>query len=233
MEPLDDDLIGRQLADRVGLDLHAARRRQRRLRCAASGRVVAIADEHDAFLRLVGEERGCQAQRAADVGRALDRHRRQGCHLLEIVRQLLDERIAAERHDAGQVTVPLDLDGLAHEVDGRGSAGGADGVGEVDDEDGGQLVDWPDPLQAGQGEDDKGEQDDADRERDAPAAEAEVMPGGPAEQDGQRDGRDQQEQQLRRDEAEGQAHRALRRRNGRRRPRLPIQPRMRRAPSRS
>ena len=163
---------------------------------AVSGRVVAIADEHDAFLRLVGEERGCQAQRATDVGRALDGHRGRCGHLLELVRQPLHERIAAEGDDAGQVAVRLDFDRLAHEVDRRGSAGGADGVGEVDDEDGGQLVDRPDPLQAGQGEDDEGEQEDADSEREASTAEAQVMSGGSAEQERERDGRDQQEQEL-------------------------------------
>ncbi len=183
MDALDDHLVGGAEANHEGLDLDAARAGQRCLRLAAAGGVVAVADEHDPLLGLVREERGGEAQRAADVRRGRGRHGRESVELLELGRQALDECLAAEGDDGRLVAVGPLLERLAHERERRFAAGSADAVGQVDDEDRCQPVDCPVDLEAGERQHERREDDGAQHERDAPPALAQMMPRGEAEAD--------------------------------------------------
>ena len=105
-------------ADPPRLDLDAARRRERRLGLAVAGRVVAVGQEHDPLLGVVGEQRRGEPQRGADVGRGRDRRRGDPVDLGELGRQPLDERALAERDDPRHVAVGHLLERLAQEGEG-------------------------------------------------------------------------------------------------------------------
>ena len=83
----------------------------------------------------------------------------------------------------------------------------ADRIGEVDDEDRRQPVDRQDELEAGEGEDERREQQRPDDEGHPPPPRAHPPPRPDMEPDRQQQGRDQQEQRERR--VERDAHQAL------------------------
>ena len=236
MNTLDDHLVGGAETNDEGLDLDAARARQRCFRLAAAGGVVAVADEHDPLLGLVGEERGRKAQRTTYVRRGRGRYGREAVEIFELGRQPLDERLAAERDHCGHVAVGPLLERLAHERESRFAAGRADTVGQVDDEDGRQPVDCPVDLKPGQRQHKRREDDGAQDERHSSPALAQMVPRGEAEAD--RDDEQQQadDEQLRPAYAERQVHAGLPGRPARRAAnglaRLMLLA-MRRAPSRS
>ncbi len=105
VDALDDHLVGRTEADDIRLDLDAARAGECGLGLAAAGRVVAVADEHDAFLGLVREERRRKAQRTADVGSAARGDRRETVEFGQLGWQALDQRLAAKGDDRRLVTL--------------------------------------------------------------------------------------------------------------------------------
>ena len=152
VEPLDDDLVGVAEADLARLDLDAPARGECALGLAGPGRVVAVAQQHDPLLGVVREERRRQPQRRADVGRGLDRRRRDAVDVLELGRQPLDERVLAERDDARDVARRLLLERLAQERQRRRAARVADGVREVDHEDRREPIDRQDQLEPGDGQ---------------------------------------------------------------------------------
>ena len=117
--------------------------------------------------------------------------------LVEVGRQPLDERLLAERDDAGDVAVGDHLEGLAQERQRVLAAVVADRIGQVDDEDRRQPVDRQDEPEAGQGEDEGGQQDGPDDERDAPPADAHPPARAQVQPDRQGQGRDEQEQRER------------------------------------
>ena len=158
-EPLDEHLVDVAEADRLRLDADAAARRERRLGRPAAGRVVAVAEEDDPLLRVVGEEGGGEAQRGADVGGALDRRRGDAVDVLELGREPLDERVLAERDDPGDVALRLLLERLAQERERLAASRVADRVRQVDDEDRREPVDRQHQLEPGDREDEGAQQD--------------------------------------------------------------------------
>ena len=77
----------------------AAGRRERRLRLALAGRVVAVGEQDDPLLGVVREERGGEPERRPDVGGGTDRGRGDPVDLAELGRQALDQRALAETDD--------------------------------------------------------------------------------------------------------------------------------------
>ena len=114
-EPLDEHLVAVDEADDPRLDLDAPRGREGRLALAAAGRVVAVRDEDDPLLGRVGEERGGEAERRADVRGGLDRRAAQPVDRAELLGQPLDERVLAERDDARLVALGHHVERLAQE----------------------------------------------------------------------------------------------------------------------
>ena len=117
-----------------------------------AGRVVAVGQEDDPLLGIVGEERGGEAHRAADVRGALDRHRRDRVELADLGRQALDERVLAERDDPRHVVVGHPDERSADVVEGLRPADLAHRIGQVHHEHRGQPIDRQDELEAGEGE---------------------------------------------------------------------------------
>ena len=93
------------------LDLDPARGGEGGLGLAGARGVVAVGEEHDPLLRVVGEQRAGQAEGAADVGRPADRRGGDPVDLGEVRWEALDQRVAAERDDPGHVLVLLGLAG--------------------------------------------------------------------------------------------------------------------------
>ena len=182
-------------------------RRERRLGRPAAGRVVAVAEEDDPLLRVVGEERGGEAQRGADVGGALDRRRGDAVDVLELGREPLHERVLAERDDPRDIALRLVLEGLAQEGEGLAAARVADRVRQVDDEHRREPVDRQHQLEPRDREDQGAEQDRADDQRGPAAPRAHPPPGGEVEADGQRERRGQQQEPERLGERD--AHQAV------------------------
>ena len=197
-EALDEHLVGVAEADLARLDLDAPARGQRGLGLAGPGRVVAVAEQHDPLLGVVGEERRRQAQGRPDVGGGLDRRRRDAVDLLELGRQPLDEGVLAERDDARDVARRLLLEGLAQERERVRAARVADRVRQVDDEDRREPIDRQDQLEPGEGEHQGGQDHRAQDQGGTtatgphPPARRRVQP------DRQDEGRDQEEQRERR-----------------------------------
>ena len=206
-DPLDEDLVPAAEPDRAGLDADVARRGERRLGLTAARGVVAVRQQHDALLGVVGEQRGRQAQGAPDVGRAADGRRREPVDLRELGRQPLDERLLAERDDAGQVAFRDLGQRLAQERQGLVASLGPDRIGHVHDEHRRQAIDRQDEPEPGQREDQRRQQDRADEQCDAAAADPHPPARAEVQADGQRHDRDQQEQRERRVEAD--AHQAV------------------------
>ena len=84
-------------ADDPRLDLDPAGRREGGLGLALAGRVVAVGEQDDPLLGVVGEQRRGETERRPDVGRGPDRRRRDPVDLAELGRQSLDQRALAER----------------------------------------------------------------------------------------------------------------------------------------
>ena len=187
-QPFHEDLVDVAGTDPPRLDPDAARRRQGGLGLAAAGRVVAVGQQHDPFLGVVGEERGGQAQGRADVGRRPDRGRREPVDLGQVRRQPFDERLLAERDDPGDIARGPFLERLAQEGEGVLAAGRPDRIGQVDHEHGGQSIDRQDELEAGQGEDERREQDRPDQQRGPPAPRPDPPTCPDVQADGQRRG---------------------------------------------
>ena len=133
-DPLDEDLLGRPEADRLGLDLDPARRGECRLRLALAGRVVAVREQDDPLLGVVREQRRGQPEGRADVRGGGDRRRCDAVDVAQLCRQPLDERSLAERDDPCDVALGHDLEAVADERKGVLAAGLADAVRQVDDE---------------------------------------------------------------------------------------------------
>ena len=148
LEPLHEDLVAGLAPDDAGLDLDAPGRRQRRLLLAPAGRVVAVRDEDDPLLHLVGEEGGGEAQGSPDVGRRGHRRGPDPIDRPELLGQPLDEGVRPERDDAGDVAVGHRREALPDEGQGALVAVVADRIGEVDDEDCRQAVDRQDELES-------------------------------------------------------------------------------------
>ena len=142
------------------------RRGERRLGLPAAGRVVAVGQQDDPLLRVVGEQRGGEAQGArrcrspistgVEASRSIS-SRSDG--------QPLDERVLAERDDPGHVAIRHLLEGLAQERERVLAAGVPDRVGEVDDEHRREPVDRQDELEPGDREDERRQQQRPDDER--------------------------------------------------------------------
>ena len=86
----------------------------------------------------------------------------------ELRGQPLHQRVAAERHDPGDVLVRLGGERLAHVRERLLAALRAHGVGQVDDEHDREPVDREHELEPGEREHEGGQQPDPDRERRAP-----------------------------------------------------------------
>ena len=71
-EPLDEDLVATGQPHDTGLDLDSRGRGERRLVLAAARRVVAVRQQDDPLLGVVGEERRREAERGPDVRRGPD-----------------------------------------------------------------------------------------------------------------------------------------------------------------
>ncbi len=164
-QPLHEHLVAAAEPDQVRLDLDPARGGQRRLRLAGSGGVVAVREEDDPLLGIVGEQGGGEPERRADVGRGGDRGRGDPVDLGELGGEPLDERVAAERDDARHVLVALRLERLAHVGERVLAALRPDGVGQVDDEHDGEAVDRQDELEPGEGRHERPQQADPDAQR--------------------------------------------------------------------
>ena len=197
-QALDEHLVDVAEADPAGLDPDALRRGERGLGLAAAGGVVAVREQDDPLLGVVREERGGEAERGADVGGGLDRGRGEAVDLGQVGRQPLDERLLAERDDAGDVAVGPFLERLAQERERVLAPGVADRIRHVDDEDGREPVDRQDQLEPGQREDERRKQQRPNDERDAPPPRAHPAPCAEMEPDRQQQRRDEQEQRERR-----------------------------------
>ncbi len=206
-EPLDQHLVDRSGPDPARLDHDTLRRGERRLGLPAAGRVVAVGEQHDPLLRPVWEEGRGQSQGGADVGRRLDRDRRDPVELVHVRRQPLDERLLAERDNPGDVTVRLVGETLAQERDRVLAAGIPDGIRQVDDEDRGQPVDRQDHLEPGECQDQDREQCRPHQERDPPAPRSQMAARREVDTEGQ--GKDGDEQEQRERSTERDPHHAL------------------------
>ena len=206
-QPLDQHLVDRAEPDPPRLDHDVLRRGQGRLCLPAAGRVVAVGQQHDPLLGVVREERGGQPQGGADVGRRLDRHRRDPIDLRRVGRQPLDQRALPERDDPGDVAIRLDGERLAQERERVLAAGVADRIGQVDHEHRRQPIDRQHDLETGQGQDQGGEQHGPHEQRDPAAPGAEVAAGRQVQPDREAQGRGQEQQHERR--VEGDPHHAL------------------------
>ena len=205
-QSFDQDLVRCAEADQPRFDPDVAGRGQCGLGLPAAGRVIAVGQQDDALLGIVGEERGRQAQGRADVGRRADGRRGQSIDLAQVRRQALHERLLAERDDAGHVPIRDDVEGLAQECQGVLAAVVPDRVREVHDEHGRKTVDRQDDPEPGQGEHERDEEHRSHHEGDAPSSGAEPAAGAEVQDDGQADRRDQQEQRER--DLEAEAHQA-------------------------
>ena len=196
-QSLDDHLVHVAEPDAAGLDAHAARRRQGGLRLAVAGRVVAVGEQHDPLLCVVGEERRREPERTADVGRRPDRCRGEAVDVDQLRGQPFDEGLLAERHDPRDVALRSLLEGLPQEGQRVLPSRVPDRVGEVHDEDRREPVDRQDELEAGEREDERGEEQRAHDEGEPapagahPSARPEVQP------DREDDGRDEQQERER------------------------------------
>ena len=195
---LDEHLVARPEPDLSGLDADPARRRQRGLGLARPRRVVAVREQDDPFLRVVGEQRGRESQRATDVAGRTDRRRGDPVDLGEVARQALDQRLLAERDDAGDVAFGHLLERTAHERERVLAPGAPDRVGQVDDEHRRQAVDREHDLQPGETEDERREQHRAEDERDTPPPGADAASRGDVEDHRQEERRDEQQERERR-----------------------------------
>ena len=124
--------------------------------------------QDDALLGVVGEERGGQAQRRADVRRRTHRGRGQPVDLAEVGWQALDERLLAEGDDARHIPVRDDIEGLPQERQRVLAAGVPDRVREVHHEHRRQAVDRQHDPEPGQREDERDEEHGAHDEGHAP-----------------------------------------------------------------
>ena len=158
-EPFDHDLVDVAEADLARLDLHAPAGGEGSLGLPRSGGVVPVAQEHDPLLGVVGEQRGRQPEGGSDVRRGLHRRGRDSVDLLELGRQPFDERVLAERDDAGHVARWLLLERLPQERKRVRTTGIADRRGQVDDEHRRQPIDRKDELEAGDREHERREHD--------------------------------------------------------------------------
>ncbi len=193
-EPLDEGLVGRSQPDEPGLDPDVTGRRQRGLCLTRAGRVIAVGEQHDAFLGVVGEERRGQSECGTDIGRRPHGGGRDAVDAVQVGRQPLHERLLAERDDARHVAIGDDLEGLAQERQRILPTGVADRVREVDHEDGRQPVHRQDQTEPGQGQHECAQQQRADDERRATPPDADPAARAKVEPDRQRHGRDQEEQ---------------------------------------
>ena len=205
-QALDEHLVATLEADDPGLDLDAARRGEGGLHLARARGVVAVGEEDDPLLRVVGEERGREAERGADVRGAPDWRRPHPVDFLEVGRQALDERLLAERDDARDVVLRHLLEAVADELERLLAAALAHRVGEVEHEDRRQPVDRQDELEPREREDERREEDRPDEQcRPAPAG-PQPAAGAEVEQEREQQRRRQQEQRQR--GVEGEAHHA-------------------------
>ncbi len=193
-QPVDHDLVRRPQPDRPGLDLDPAGGGQRRLALPGARGVVAVRDEDDPFLGVVGEERRREPQRRPDVGRGANRRGRDPVDLADLGRQPLHERGPAEPDDARDVALGHRLQAVAEPGEGVLAARRADRIGQVDDEDGRQPVDRQDEPDAGEGQDEAAQDDAADEQGEAAPAQPDPPSRGEVQGDRQPEGRDQQEQ---------------------------------------
>ncbi len=93
-QPLDQDLVAAGEAGQDRLDLDPACGGQRRLGLAGAGGVVAVREEDDPLLGIVGEQRARESQGGADVGRVAHGRRRDAVDLGQVRREPLDKRVA-------------------------------------------------------------------------------------------------------------------------------------------
>ena len=206
-QPLDEHLLDIAKADAPRFDLHAARRRQCGLGLSVAGRVVAVGEQDDPLLRVVGEEGRGEPQGSADIGRRADRGGRQPVDLGQLGREPLDQCALAERNDPGHVAVGAFLERLTKERERVLAPRVADRIGEVDDEDRRQPVDRQDQLEPGQREHEGREQQRPNDQGRPSTPRAHPAPSPDVETDGQQKRGDQQEQRERR--VERDAHQAL------------------------
>ena len=167
--PLDQDLVDVAETDPAGLDPDALRRGERGLGLAAAGGVVAVREQDDPLLGVIREQRRRETKRRADVGGRLDRGGGETVDLGQVGREALDQRLLAERDDAGHVAVGPFLQGVAQERERVLATRVADRIGQVDDEDGREPVDREHQLEPGQREDQGRQEQRPNDERDAPA----------------------------------------------------------------
>ena len=211
-QAVDEDFGRIALADRPGLDLDPAGRRQRCLVGPAAGRVVAIGQQDDPLLGVVGEERRGQAQRRANVGRRLDRRRSQSVDVANLLGQPLDEGVTAECDDPGDIPLGHLGQGLADEGQARRPTVVADRVRQVDDEDRGQPVDRQDELETGQAEHERRQDRPAHDDRRPTPAGAQAMSRPGMEHEGEGDGQGQEQERQRCREADAHLGRPPRQR---------------------
>jgi hypothetical protein len=149
-QPLDQHLVHAAGSDPAGLHLDALCCGECRFGLAPARRVVAVREQHDPLLGVVREEGDGEPEGGTDVGRRFDRRRGQAIDLRQVGWESLDERIAPEGHDAGNVVIGFLGKRLAQERERIRSTGVADRVGEIDDEHGRQAIDRQHELEAGQ-----------------------------------------------------------------------------------
>ena len=225
-EALDEDLVTAGEAGQDRLDLDPARGGERRLGLTGAGGVVAVREEDDPLLGVVGEQRAGESQGGADVGRVAHRRRRDAVDLGQVRREPLDQRVRAERDDPRHVLVLLLRQRLPEVGEGLLAAGRADRVRQVDDEHDGQPVDRQHELEPRERADQRRKQQHPDRERRASSALAQPAPRRQVERDHHRQERRQQQEGA--GGVERDAHQALRP-DGRDRPRRAATARRRRA----
>ncbi len=206
-QPLDEHLVRGAQPDQARLDPDVACRGQRGLGLPAAGRVVAVGQQDDALLGVVGEQRAGQPQRGADIGRRTNRGGGESIDLAEVRWQALDQRLLAERDDPGHVPVRDDVEGLAQERQRVLAAVVPDRVREVDHEHRREPVDRQDDPETGEREDERDQQHRPDDEGDPPPSRPEPAASAEVQRDREGQRRDQQEQRERRLEAE--AHQAV------------------------
>ncbi len=203
-QALDDDFLGRPQPDHLGLDLDPASGGQGRLRLALAGRIVAVGEQDDPLLGVVGEECRRQPERGPDVRGRADRRRRDPVELANLGRQALDERAPPERHDPRRVALRHECQALADEGERVLAARLADRIREIDDEDGGQPIDGQDETEPGKGEHEREEKESADDQGDATAGLPGASTGGSVKGVRQAQGGNEQEERER--GVEGDAH---------------------------
>lgn len=149
--------------------------------------LLAVGEEHEPFGAIGREEGGGELKRGADVGLRGDGCGGERSEGLLFSGKPFDERVFAVDDDGGLVTVGHVVDGLADDGFAALLRFCRDGVGDVEYEDGGELIDWLAQLDAREREDDQRDEEAAQGESPPEARNGRAARSEDGDADGERD----------------------------------------------